>query len=166
LKKQSGFTLFELLISIAIVAILAVIVVPTGKQLLIEQRRSVAEKRVIAALNFARLAAIHQHDYVMLCPSDNKKNCRDNWQLPLMVFTDKDDKAAVNADDHVLRHFEAQHYGKLSLTAFPTKRYFRFSPNGFTDNQNGTFHYCYQEKGWQLVLNRAGRIRKEEQAEC
>lgn len=166
MHTHRGFTLLELIVSIVIVAILASISIPYIHDIVIEQRRTVEQKRLTAALNYARSMAITQGEFVTLCPSSDKIHCVANWQQPLMIFIDRHVKAAVDAHDYLLRRVNALNYGHLTLKAFPTKRYFRFHPNGFTDNQNGTFQYCYRGKGWRLIINRAGRLRQEKIIEC
>ena len=166
MQKNSGFTLLELLSAIAIVAILSSISVPYLHDMVINQRRHVEQKRLLATLSYARSMAISHGKFVTVCPSTDKRHCVSDWQQSLVVFTDQDTKANVDEHDTVLRRVNALAYGKLHLKAFPSTRYFRFHPNGFSDNQNGTFAYCYQQQGWQLILNRTGRMREEMVSHC
>ena len=166
MRKFHGFTLHELLLAIGIVAILGSISIPYLHDIVIKHRRQVEQKRLFSALNFARSMAINHGQFVTLCPSVDKQQCVSNWQQPLMIFMDGDIKARVDEHDTLLRRVNALAYGSLQLSAFPSKRYFRFHPNGFTDNQNGTFTYCYQHKGWQLIINRAGRVRDKPLTNC
>ena len=72
----------------------------------------------------------------------------------------------LKVSQKILRIYNRLAYGKLEFKAFPTNRYFRFVPNGFPYNQNGTFSFCYQNKGWQIIINRLGRIRVEAVEQC
>ena len=166
LPKYHGFTLLELLLTIAIVAILGAISIPYLHDIATQHRRIVEQKRLVSAINTARSMAISHGRFVTLCPSVDNRRCTSDWQQPLMIFIDGDIKAEVDQQDYLLRAINDLSYGTLQLKAFPSKRYFRFHPDGFTDNQNGTFSYCYQHQGWQLIVNRAGRVRSEDGLKC
>lgn len=166
MKKQQAFTLFEVLITISIIAIIAVIAVPSFQHLITSQRRAVAKQRLLHALQFARSMAINTQQPVVICPTNDKRHCVADWQQPLMIYVDKQKKAERDGEDKLLRYIGAGAYGKLALSAFPTKRYFRFLATGFTDAQNGTFSFCYRQQGWQLVINRAGRVRTQKLTTC
>ena len=164
--KNLGFSLLELMITLAIVAILSTISIPLGNNLIIVHRCHVIETRLLSALNMARTAAITHHQLVTFCPSVDQKYCIADWQLSWLVFVNVSVTGKVKISQNILRVYNRLAYGKLTFKAFPTNRYFRFSPNGFSYNQNGTFSFCYQHKGWRIIINRLGRIRVESVQQC
>jgi type IV fimbrial biogenesis protein FimT len=156
--KQFGFTLLELMICISLIAIISTISVPHIQTLLYNQRRAAALQRLKNAIYWARSSALYLQQPVVLCPSKNKTDCTNNWLEPLILFTDVKTKAKRDAGDKLLRIISSLHDGQLTFKAFPTARYLRFLPNGFTGQQAGSFYYCYRGAGWQLTINKGGRI--------
>jgi len=164
--KYKGFTLFELVISLGLLAILASLTMPLMVELTSYYRRQVAEQRLLSALNAARSAALNQFQYVILCPSKDKKTCSDDWQQDLLLFIDVDASRQVDVKNKLLHVYPKFSYGTLQLNAFPNHHYFRFAGNGFSSDQNGTFYFCYKNKGWKIIINRLGRARIEENLRC
>jgi Tfp pilus assembly protein FimT len=125
-----------------------------------QQQNRVAQERLINTLNFARTYAINHHSMVTICPSINHQDCTTDWQQALLVFT------TLPAAKNLLQVTPAPKKGQLIAKIFPTTKYFRFNPQGFPDNQNGTFSYCYAKRGWNIIINRFGRIRVETLENC
>ncbi len=69
--KQSGYTLIELMVVIAIVAILSAIALPSYKQFVISNRVSAMANDLHAALAMARSEAMKQGKTVTVCKSSN-----------------------------------------------------------------------------------------------
>jgi type IV fimbrial biogenesis protein FimT len=106
---SDGFGLIELVIVIAIVAILTVIALP-GYQRTIQRNRVVTDTNdFVAALNLARNEAVARGRPVSVCASLNGTSCDGtgvaDWSGGYMVFTDFDPVGVVDAGsgDTVLR---------------------------------------------------------------
>ena len=166
MRETKGFTLLELVISLGIMAILLGLAISLNSNLIAYYRRDVAAKRLLSVLNATRSAAISRGQFVTLCPSEDKKTCDGDWQHSLLIFIDTRADGNIARDNAILHIDNKLAYGQLKLHAFPTSRYFRFAPNGFPDNQNGSFTFCYKNKGWKVIVNRLGRIRLEAKITC
>lgn len=135
-----GLTLLELIICIIILAILASVTFPLTQTLVAVHRRQVVEKHLSSALNAARSAAINKRRIVTLCPSLDKKHCIADWHQQWLLFIDADANAELRSVNRLLQLYMPISYGNLYFSAFPRNNYFRFLPNGFPAQQNGSFY--------------------------
>ena len=107
--SRFGFGLIELMIVIAIVAILTVIALPSY-QLAMQRNRVVTDTNdFVAALNLARNEAVARGRPVTVCASANGTSCDgsgvSDWSGGYIVFTDYDPVGAIDAGagDTILR---------------------------------------------------------------
>ena len=74
MKQQSGFTLIELMITIAVVAILVTVGIPSFQTLLQSSRMATQSNELIAGLNTARSEAVRRNANIQVRPLD------DGWE--------------------------------------------------------------------------------------
>jgi len=98
MQRGSGFTLLELMVVMAIVAVLATLGAPNFRDLLLNQRLVAAAQAFNAALSLARTEAIRRSASVSVVPS-----AASNWSAGWTVVTLQDDPQALET----LRRFEA-----------------------------------------------------------
>ena len=72
---SGGFTLVELMITIAVLAIVLAVAVPSFQGIINRNRLVSASNEVVAALQLARMEAIRRNGRVELCPSTNGTSC-------------------------------------------------------------------------------------------
>ena len=75
MKNRAGFTLVELLIVMAIAAILAVIAVPSFWTFIQNQRATTQANNLVTAVNLARSEAARRGSDVQICASTDQQNC-------------------------------------------------------------------------------------------
>ena len=93
-----GFTLLELLVSTAVMAILLTLVVPAFSEAMVSSRlRSVANS-FLSHLYLARGEAIKRNGRAVACASATGLSCADSggWQQGWIVFHDANDNAAAD----------------------------------------------------------------------
>ena len=100
--KQRGLTLVELMITIAIAAILITIGGP-GISSLLQQNRIVADINDLSAVaRIARFTAVDQSTPVTLCPTADYINCTADWTRPKMAFIDDNNNGEHESGEMML----------------------------------------------------------------
>jgi type IV fimbrial biogenesis protein FimT len=89
MKRQRGFTLTELMIVVAIVAILLAIGVPSFRYITNSYRMSAEVNGLLGDLQYARAEAIKEGQFVTLCVSADGATCAGTttWQSGWVVFS-------------------------------------------------------------------------------
>jgi type IV fimbrial biogenesis protein FimT len=101
--RALGFTLTELLITLAIASILIAIAAPSFRDMAIRNRLSGYANDLIATVNVARSEAIRRGVTVAICPtSDEGGSCSGAWSDGWMTFVDPNrDGALGDANDRL-----------------------------------------------------------------
>ena len=88
--RERGFTLLELLITIAIAAIVLALAAPSFSAMLMNNKLTAQSGGLNAALNYARNTALSQNINVQICPVGalNSTTCGTNWASGWMVVRD------------------------------------------------------------------------------
>lgn len=99
-KTKNGFTLIELMVTLSVVAILAIVAIPsfTGS---IKRNRAVTQTNdLISALNLARNEAIRRNVRVSVCSSTDELTCAasTDWATGWIVFVDQNNNGSFEDD--------------------------------------------------------------------
>jgi len=188
MNRQRGFTLIELIITMAIAAIVLTVGVPSFQAMMRNNRAATYTNEFMSALNLARSEAIKRGWRVVLCPG-NQAGCNGNaWGNGWIVFVDADatgdgnfandpitdNNGTLDGNEVVLRVYEAFDGGRTTLTGNapailnpPNNQYISFSPDG-TARQLGnaplactlTLSLCHNNNQQnQIIINFVGRAR-------
>lgn len=134
--RQAGFTLFELLVSLAIIATLVALVLPSFAAITARQRQHAEINALFHAVHLARKESIVRRRPVTLCPSAHGLQCRgsgdwsDGWIL--FVNDDGDSPARVDAGEPVLSRHQAAPSVRITANrqSFTLRSVFRYATNG------------------------------------
>jgi len=150
-KKQRAFTLAELLISLALLTLLATIALPSLARTVERNRNLAAMHEIHAQLQQARAQAILRKQDIELCPSKNGLQCTLDWKNWWLM-------RVRSSKEHI--HYAAPHSGLTELRWSGFSSSIRFHSNGTSPISNGRFYICEQGAiTIQTVINRQGRVR-------
>lgn len=101
-----GFTLLELLVTLAVIAIVVAFAVPSFNSMILDNRITSAINEVSSLISFARSEASKRPGgYVTLCPTSDNTSCNgtDAWGDGWLIMLDTDGDRTLDASDQVLR---------------------------------------------------------------
>ncbi|WP_250207260.1 GspH/FimT family pseudopilin [Alteromonas oceanisediminis] len=102
MRNQTGVTLLEMLITLAIVAIVLTTVAPNVQSILIQNRITAEINELSGVIQYARHHAIDQQIDTLVCPSDDFSSCTTNWGQAKMVFADENGDGSRGNDEPIL----------------------------------------------------------------
>ena len=87
--RLRGFTLIELMVTVAILAVLLSIAVPSFRESIMNARMTGLANDIMADLNVARAEAVRRNARAYLCTSSNGTTCTGSaWNLGWIVYVD------------------------------------------------------------------------------
>ena len=148
-RCRNGFTLIELMIAVAVLAILIMVAAPAFRDAMMNVRMSANVNDLMADLALARSEAVKRGVPVRLCRSTAGVNCdggagNGNWDVGWIVFVDDNDNETRNGTELVLRARPAVQTG-TTVILVPGDRDLPFRPSGVTNVSaatNPTFTMC------------------------
>lgn len=165
--RNHGLTLTELLITLAIVAILATQATPFIQNMLDRHRVRIAFDALHQDLSLARNHAIQQRQTAIICTSTNGQSCEArDWHQGRIVFLDYNRNLARDNNEPLIASHHPEKQLNIVFNGFRSNHMIRFYPSGGVDS-NGRFFVCNQREHIiqsSLVISRSGRIRLEERA--
>jgi len=130
MSRDAGFTLIELMVTIAVAAILLAVAVPSFESVVNGNRLSAAANEMMASLQTARMEAIRRNRRTILCLSASPDNgsspsCNTTRPTGWIVFRDDDKNGTPSAAELVRATTTPQRVLMLASNAFGAKVTFR-----------------------------------------
>lgn len=165
-SRAAGFTLLELLITIAVLSLLVTVAAPSLQATLRNNRLMTQTNLFIGALNLARSEAIKRGRRVTLCKTSDQQRCTSagGYQQGWLVFADTHNFAVFDADETIIQVF-APVTGGLTITGNTNVRdYVSYDATGGSRLINGGFQagtitLCQDAAARKIIINATGRIR-------
>jgi type IV fimbrial biogenesis protein FimT len=168
-RAHRGFTLVELLIGIAVLAIVLVLGIPSFAEVIRSNRLASQVNEYITALNFARSEAYKRGLPVIVCVANSALNDCDasaGWSNGWLVFVDTNDNGSFNSGgtEPILQKGD-QPPGSFTYTASPsTQRTITFRPLSVSpSNFSLEIHKsgCSGPEKRRVTVTSTGRIKME-----
>jgi len=162
-RRARGITLIELLMTLAVTAILASIAVPAFGTLVHRGQTHSSRNELTAALNGARLAAVSRPANVVVCPTRDEQYCgrTTEWQHGWLVFVDADADGERDASEEIVSLGQPQPAGVTILSSAGRLRV-KYHSDGTSPGSNLTLTVCDRggfDRPTSIVINNAGRLR-------
>ncbi len=163
-KRHSGFTMIELIITIAIVGILAGMAAPSMSVMLKNNRLATIINDLTGDLALARSESAKRGHRVTLCVSSTGTGCTasTDWAVGRIAFVDQNGNGAVDAGDTILQVSPALS-GNTVLsfkdTTLTSLGVIQYRPKGVTD-ETGIFKLCDDRTGTfgrEIAISNTGR---------
>ena len=160
-----GFTLIELAVCLALLAVLAAIAAPSLSALLERHHAIAAEHALLHHLQLARMTAVTRRKPAVLCPSLDGRHCsgRNDWSIGWLLFVDKHGKRTPKDATDIVRGDTHPTSSKLRLISSRGRSSIRYLPDGRSTGSNLTISICSREGAMltQVIVNNAGRARSQ-----
>ena len=167
---KNGFSLVELIICIAIMAIIASLAVPYFQNHLAQQEAKNSQALLRQSIKIARQSASLHHSNVVICPSQNQISCSANsWNHGFMIFIDHNRNRKLDDNEPLLEsHALALKYGQLTWKGTLNFSSLSFQAHdGLPIGSNGSFYYCStHQHHYRLVMSKMSNIRLEYPQNC
>jgi len=156
--SSKGFTLLEMIIVIAISAILLGVAVPSFKSMIEDNKIMNAGNSIQNTLMFARNQSVSLINYVTVCPLKDNGDCGTDWINGLDVFIDADEDQKLDSDEVLLK--TATSFNNSDTLVFPSA-YITFTPDGqITDSgKTESFRFCSGESQVNVKVTFSGQAK-------
>lgn len=142
MKRTQGFTLFELLVTVAILGIVTAIAMPSLSEFVVKMRVDGEISQLQRMLLTARNGAISNEQSVTVCPLNASNVCQNDWKGEITVFTDIDNDGIFEAANNEERIKVKEANTTNDTLTFSYARV-TYAPDGFLGGiYNATFKYC------------------------
>jgi len=160
IKGYTGFTLIELMVGIAILAIISAIALPNLNDFLIKVRVDNEISKLNRMILTARNTAVSMGQTVTLCPLATDNSCSANWGGQLSVFIDLDDDNVFDlTDGETLVKVKAE-IAQIDQLQYSQSVPITYEATGLLSTANGNFIFCPEDntdRNRGISISRNGR---------
>ena len=106
---QSGFTLIELLVAFTVLAVLAMVAVPSFNEAILSNKLTTFANNFVTSAYLARSEAIKRNANVRLCRSADGTSCATfgGWQQGWVVFHDANGSGSIDVGEAIIQYQQA-----------------------------------------------------------
>ena len=173
-KLQDGFTLIELMVTVAVAIIVLAVGIPMYDSILANNRAVAQANMFITAMNLAKSEAVSQNLPMTICANASNTNVtessltcgdKDDWANGWFVFQDADSDAVRDSGETVMKLWQALEVGSNVAAGVGFVRYTSLGENSGSatnfeltqDSSTGNQTRC-------IYVNAVGQLRVERAA--
>lgn len=142
--RQKGFTLLELLTTLAVSALMLSMAVPSVQAFSNNSRQTSATNEFVSSMHLARSTAITSNARVTMCASSTGTSCATvPWNEGWIVFNDTDSDQTVDAGERILGASAGN--AELDITSGEFADFLTYRPSGRVANaaaNSGEITFC------------------------
>jgi type IV fimbrial biogenesis protein FimT len=172
MKKNSGFTLMELIVTVAVISIIMAFAIPSMTTFNQNDRMITNINTLTGHLAYARSEAVKRSQPVSLCISSNSTSCTgSSWAEGWILYIDADGNGSFSEDipsGEVILRVKQQLDGGNTLTPTTFTGQVTYDYRGFTTS-TGSFLLCdgrIGPHGKTITITTTGRVRLEVGSTC
>lgn len=166
-RGNGGITIIEMMVVVAVAAILLAVGVPNLYEFVVRNRIEAAGNEFVAALNLARSEAIRRGRMVVIRNNAGNQNWGSGWRM----FADDDGDNVMDAGEETIREAVALDSPMTLRSTRNSSPFISFRPDGRAKDglpNVYVFLLCYDGKisagvnrprSWVVVVNEHGRVR-------
>ena len=164
MAQQNGFSLVQLIMVLAMIAILTSVAAPNFYRFYAQHKATAGINDLLSQLRYARAQALGNGRHVSICAIGANNQCGSDWSKGLLLFYDDnaDGKMASSAD--LIRAFPRNDKkASLTLNAGLKANYINYTPKGTSTRKysQGNLVYCTRvgqtEFGRSIIYSASGR---------
>ncbi|MFV8572625.1 GspH/FimT family pseudopilin [Marinobacter sp. SBS5] len=171
--RPAGFSLIELMVTMAVAAILLATAIPAFSNMMARNELAVATNAARGALMVAREASVMRGHPVSLCAGEPASGCSGDWSSgQWIVFRDSNHSGDIDSGDTVLQHGRVPGAGRnVSMSGNgPLRSALVYTPLGHAERISGAFgagrlRVCVKREiapnARELVISVSGRVRMQ-----
>ena len=164
-KNERGFTLVELIVTIAVLAILTMIATPYILEQLARMEAKRIESQIRNTLTLAKAESYIRRQDLLVCLSNNGAICDRDSYKQLLLFLDRNNNKNfdLGVDDLLEEQALEPKYSTLYLRVGDKRHYTKFwGDSGKPRGHFGHFKYCptstYNHTMYQISFSQGGRV--------
>lgn len=168
MKRNAGFTLTELTITVTILGLVMVIGIPSMREFIKNDRLVTQINTLVGHLAYARSEAVLRHQPVIICASSNQTSCSTNdWADGWIIFVDTDNNSDFSAGEDMLRQSDGLAGGNALSSSLGN--IVIYDKRGFAPASIGSFTLC-DDRGdahkKAITISATGRVRQGGGGSC
>jgi type IV fimbrial biogenesis protein FimT len=161
---KNGFSLIELLTSLAAGTIVLGIGIPALHTLLASNHQSSEINKFVRHLHLARSYAVKTGEDHVLCPSNNSLSCLDvtSWDQGYILFQDDNQNGTREEFEALLRVSDPSGEFDIDMSSTQGRKKIIYRSTGRSAGSNLTLTFCDPEKDVRpkaVILSNTGRAR-------
>jgi len=128
MKHYKGFSIIELIVTLAVFAILSSMALVFSGAFLQDNRISTSNNDLVGSINLARSTAVSRGTRTSICASNDGATCTNTvWELGWIVFIDGGTAGTVDGDDSIIK---VNNNAAIDISITSLSAFIQFKPQG------------------------------------